>query len=389
MFGIGTSELLIIAIVGLFSSVIHGYWNSARLARLNGEFKIFAIFVGFMWLSSLWAVTGELHVDGRELFAKHLLICTLMILIIDSYEQVRNVVLVNILGGLWLGYQAWGRSGGRLEGLAGALGDANTLGMHMACLAILAGLMFLASNRQYRWLSFLSLPFILNTVVLTSSRGAAVGLLAGGLVAGYLCPRTIKPKFALAGVLGIVMFFMLTDAKFLERLESLVVFQSGDTEEINQTSGSRVDIALAGFEMWQDHPAGVGYKGTNYLSPQYMTQDMLTSDGFRSAHNTLMAILVDFGMIGLLLYLLLYWKMMATIRTVNRNVDKDDVEHGALIAGVGGALAVVFVSGQASNYYHAEIQYWMLAIGLTIYRLHFGTKGAETHRAEQLAVTRS
>ncbi len=377
--------LQIVAIAGVLSSIMHGYWNSERFRQIGPEFKIFAAFVGFMWLASLWAITGELHADGRALFTKHLLICFLMVLVIENYEQVRNVLLVHVAGGLWLGYQAFGRSGGRLEGIAGALGDANTLGMHMSCLAILAGFMFLASRKHYRWISFLSLPLVINTVVLTSSRGATVGLFAGGVVAGILCPKKLRPHFAIAGVLGLVMMFMLADDKLLERIESVFVLQGGNTEEINATSGSRVDIALAGYEMWKDHPIGTGYKGTNWLSPEYMGENLLTRGGRRSAHNSLFAILVDFGLIGLGLYLFMYMRMFLNIRSMNKQIKKEDIEGGALLAGVGGALAVVFVSGQASNYYHAEIQYWLLAIITVMYRLHMKPQDAPAELNRQTA----
>ena len=115
---------------------------------------------------------------------------------------------------------------------------------------------------------------------------------------------------------------------------------------------------------------GTGYKGTQWLSPQYMGEHMLTSGGRRSAHNSLFALLVDFGIIGLGLYLMMYMRMFLNIRGMNKRIKPEDIEGGALLAGVGGALAVVFVSGQASNFYHAEIQYWLLAIIAVMYRLY-------------------
>lgn len=358
-----------IAIVGILSSIFHGYWRAERFARLGAEFKLFASLVFLICIASAWAITGDLHADGRELFLKHLLITLLMILVIDSFEEIRNVLLVHVLGGLWLGYQAYGKSGGRLEGLAGALGDANTLGMHMSALAILAGFMFLGSARQYRWLSFLALPLIINTVVLTGSRGATVGLVAGGLVAGYLCPKRIRGKFMVAGVLGVIMIFMLSDAKYLERLATVIALQGGGAEEINRTSGSRWDIGMAGVEMWKDNPAGVGYKGTNFLSPAYMEEHMLTRGGRRSAHNSLLAILVDFGLVGLMLYLLMHARLVLRIRSINRTLQPEETEAGAMLAGMGGVLGIVVISGQTSNYYHAEIQYWMLALITVMYNL--------------------
>ncbi len=364
--------LQIAAIVTLTAAFLHGSFNAQRTAWLDATYKLFAVFVALIWITSFWEQTGDWQILGRELFAKHLVITTLMIVLITNFEEVKRVILANIIGGLWLGWQAYGKQGPRLEGLAGALADANTLGMHMACVALLAGLMLLSGRGYYRWISFASLPLILNTVVLTGSRGAFVGLVAGGIASAFLIPKKLRAAFIAAGILGTILFVMLTDDKFAERIMSLTVFQSGSTEEVNQTMGGRVEIIEAGWNIFLDHPQGTGYKGTVVLSPLYMSEELLTGVAgarSRSAHNSFMAVLVDFGMIGLFLYLAMFVRSFFAARRVCRNGSPEMTELGALMAAAAGVYSIVVISGQATNYYYAEIQYWMLALIVVMAKL--------------------
>lgn len=354
--------LQLAAILTLASSIIHGTWTAAGKNRMTGGVWLLVFLLVWMVTTSLWEVTGSWHRLGLTLFAKHLLVTVLVVRIVQEREQVRLFLLVNVIGGAWLGWLAWGKTGSRLEGVAGALGDANTLGMYLSAILIIASLMFLGHRGRYRIVAFLCLPLILNTVVLSGSRGAFVALVAGGLVAGWYCPRKLKLGFGLAGTLGVVMFFMLASDGFLERIATLTAFGEG-TEEVNETSGSRLEIARAGWEMFKDHPMGTGFKGTNVLSGRYMEDSLLTAGDVRSAHNSLMSVLVDFGLVGISIYLLLYLWMFRKLGAVKRWADTSgDKSTGAMVAGVAGALAVVFVAGQSSDYYYAELQYWLLGI---------------------------
>ena len=61
--------------------------------------------------------------------------------------------------------------------------------------------------------------------------------------------------FVGAGVLAVILFLMLSDNKFMERLETLTVFKGGSQEEMNDTSGNRIEFIKAGFRIFEDnHP---------------------------------------------------------------------------------------------------------------------------------------
>lgn len=375
--------LQIAAIVTLISTLIHGTWSQPHRNRMMRGMWIFIALWAWMWLTSAWAITGDWQALGRVLFTKHLFIAVLIVVIIRNTDELKNFVLANVVGCAWLGWLAWGKSGSRLEGLAGALGDANTLGMHLGAGLILAAMMFLGAHGYHRLVSFLCLPLILNTVILSGSRGAFLGLLAGGLIAGFYCPKGLKLRFSMAGCLGVVMMLMLASNNFIERMSTLVAFNEG-AEEVNETSGHRLDIAGSGWQMFLDHKLGTGFKGTAVLSPQYMPPELLAKGtDSRSAHNSLMSILVDYSVVGLLLYLWMYlWALRKLRKTRNWAMQRGEMDHGMIAAGVAGAFMVVMVAGQSSDYYYAEIQYWLLAV--TTLLLNFATRAA-TSQDESVA----
>lgn len=367
--------LFIAALITLASAILHGKLSFRGTAKLNLGIALFVFFVAWIWITSLWSITGHWQAYGRELFSKHLIITLLIVVLVRDFETLKHFVLANVIGCAWIGWQALGKTGGRLEGLAGALSDANTLGMYMATGLLLTALLFLGSRGATRWISFSCIPLILNTLILTGSRGAFVGLLGGGLVAGWYCPRQLKLRFAAAGALGLVLFSILAHDQFMSRIQTLLSLTEG-VEQANETSGARLEIAKAGLRIFGDRPIGTGYKGTAQFSGRYIDPELAAAkgwgDGSRSAHNSLMSVLVDFSLVGLALYLaMFYWMLrnLRRLRTLEMNSARDS-ERGALIAGIAGALAVVFVAGQSSDYYYAEIQYWLLGLVAVMVNLY-------------------
>jgi len=70
------------------------------------------------------------------------------------------------------------------------------------------------------------------------------------------------------------------------------------------SAASRVALIRYGWAMFKDYPLGAGHRGHEILSPSYVPEGLLTQ-GRRAAHNTFMQILVEQGIIGALLFVLL------------------------------------------------------------------------------------
>jgi hypothetical protein len=118
------------------------------------------------------------------------------------------------------------------------------------------------------------------------------------------------------------------------------------------------------------YPLGAGHRGTAVLSPKYLDPKYLTTPRgdptgplARASHNTFMTALVEQGVPGAILFVWLWIWCLRTVVRVRRGA-KGRWPPAALasLAGVGAALAVVFVAGQFVDYLKAEIYVWLLAI---------------------------
>jgi O-antigen ligase len=325
-----------------------------------GGFKIFIAFVIWLLPIYIWAVEPEEHWEGIVLYAKHLLISYLIYRVAVDKETIKDFSLVMVVGCAWFGWLAMGKSG-RLEGVAGAIADANTLGMHVSTGVMMGGMMFLGFKGHYKWICFACIPLVLNTVILSGSRGAFLGLLSGGIAAAVFCPKTFRRSFSFLSILAVVLFFMLAHEQFLDRITEMF-HATEDSEQMHRESGGRLEIAALGWEMAKDHPLGVGHKGTRALSPGYMP-DYLLSRGRRSAHNSVMDALVSYGFLGAGLYIMLYLWAAKQLFRLRRIAEFDkDTDVGIFAAMFAAVLAVVFASGIFSNFIFAEVQFWMIGM---------------------------
>jgi O-antigen ligase len=202
------------------------------------------------------------------------------------------------------------------------------------------------------------IPFILNTIILTQSRAAALATIASLPAAWYLTPKVYRRFVSMAVVLAAVLFLTLVNEEFWNRISSTLGFMDETTQE------ARLQIIGPEFRMFLDHPLGAGHHGNEFLSPQYIPEQFLTSDsGTRSAHNTFMAALVDQGFPGAILLTGLYVWVGVSLRRLRR-LDAQGLPPllGLYRAALGTALVSCFVSGLFSNMLNTEVQIWLVAL---------------------------
>ena len=345
-----------IATVQTKSSSLHSPWFVSWGARF------LVLYVAWMWLQGIWALDNSLHFEGCILFTKYIVLFYLIYQNIDDKSDFMLFSVAHVAGCLMLGWMVYNiEVHGRFEGLGGpGIGDANTFGMHLTTGLFFASFIFLGERSIVRWLAFATIPFILNGIILTQSRGAFLGLVAAGLTSLFLKPRVYRRHVYAAAVLGGILFLILSHDLFWDRMATILV---SDENELEASAASRIEIMRAEWAMFWDHPWGVGYRGNVILSPHYMPAEILTSAGTRAAHNTFMAILVDQGFPGVILFVgLLVWVMTTLLRI--KILDKTGLSPSLAIyrAALGASLVACFVSGQFSNYLKAEVQIWLIAL---------------------------
>lgn len=141
-------------------------------------------------------------------------------------------------------------------------------------------------------LILLSLPLFI-TFYLTNTRNAILGLFTGLIITGSL-----KNRYFLAGLIVIVVLFLLfAPIAYKER-----VFSIADPE--HPSNKSRIVMWETGIKMFKDNPVlGVGDIDINKVYRMYKTPE---SHGEGShMHNNFMQMLVNFGSLGLISWLIL------------------------------------------------------------------------------------
>ena len=357
-------------------------WRHERMADRPGwlQNKALALFLAFVvwfWLQSLWALDIDSHIPGAILFTKYLLLVYLIYTIVQTEEILRNVLLVHVLGCLFLGWLVLSApaADGRFEGVGGpGIKDVNALGMQLATGLLAASALVLGGARWIRIVAMAATPFIANGLVQTASRGAVVGLLAGGIVVVLATPARFRRIYTGLGVLGLLILAQLAPTTFWERIGTIAA-PVEKKEEVDTSTLTRLALANAQLRMAFDHPFGAGHRGTevlstSYLEEKYMSRSARGELGARSSHNTLLSVLVEQGVIGAILYASLLVAVFGQMRRLKPLDDRGLPEGlGTFRAAIAGCLTCVLVAGQFTDYLIAEVFVWCLALAAALYDL--------------------
>ena len=190
----------------------------------NWCFRILLILSVWIWTQSFWAINSSYHFEGSILVSKYVLLFFLIYRLVNDIRNLEMFVLANVIGGFIFGWVAYTESGtGRLENVGGpGVSDANTLAMHLAGLLTLAGFLFMSLGNYRKWIVIGCIPFILNGIILTISRGAFVGIACGGLAALVLMPARKRKMLYGVGFLGAILVLILGHDMFWIRMETIL-----------------------------------------------------------------------------------------------------------------------------------------------------------------------
>ena len=346
-------------------------FNSASLSDNNvfrhTPSKLLLLFLLYMILISPFAVQKDLHFEYLNKYWKLVVIYLLIIWTVGNYKNYRYLIWSYLAGVSyfgWLTYENRHRMhGGRLEGFS--IGgpdciDANMLGSVLITAIPFLVLYVIKGNKIEKILSFCFLPFILNGIILINSRGAFVGLGMGMLLLIILA-KGMKTKYQLifGSLIGIAMFLYLADPRFWERMNTL-------SDPSIHGAGLRMIYWKAGIKMFLEWPFGSGGRSFIALSPYYLSPECLASGvGVRAVHNTFMQALVEYGIVGILLFVAFLFftiKSLNKIRKGDYPEDRYNLEATALMTALLSFLtAAIFV-----NRLYSETLYWLCAYAMVL-----------------------
>lgn len=332
------------------------------------ENRLLAILALFVCLQQFWVRYGVLHMEYVILIVKFLILVFIIQNVVVSAKELRGVLLANVVGCAYLSYYGMSMtSNGRMEGLGGNGMDANLIGMHFAAVLCLGGYLLLERFRYTHIIVVGSLALIMMGLFMTESRGAIISLGVTGALAMVFRPSNGKGKFFTAILLAGVASAALMGPQIIERFEGMQKDNMGDVKD--KSAESRMVIIEAQYEMWKNYPLlGYGHRGTLVQSPSFLPRDYLTEQGVRASHNLTMAMLVDHGIVGSLLYFGAIFIALFKIfsyryhRAPGEKLSDDQRLYSNMLLGCILALFCFILGGQGANNKKLEADIWLLAL---------------------------
>jgi len=216
----------------------------------------------------------------------------------------------------------------------------------------------------------LAIPLILNGIIQTETRGAVVGLFFAGVVTAFLKPKKYRTVYYLLVAIGLVGFIALANNAFIDRIKTLQ-FVVNTEQELDNSSKIRVELVKAQARMFKDHPLGAGHQGSATLSRAYLEEGLLAvNTGSRASHNTVMTVLVDQGILGILIVSVLCAAVISSLRRL-KAMDRKNLSNRLGLYGtmLGGALASILAAGMFAQYIKAEVLIWCIGLLVILNRL--------------------
>ncbi len=276
--------------------------------------------------------------------------CISVVLFIDRFDRLRafmkwwNVLAAYIAVNGILG-----------RGVAGSsfLEDENDFSLLANVMLPYALCLFYYERKMTMKLIYLTTALLcVVSIVMSSSRGGLVGLLAVFAVIWLASPRKIL-SLLLVGVLALGVY-TAADQKYWDRMSTIETTNEG-------TAKVRLDSWQAGWEMFKDHPLGVGPGNFPIRFPEYQSDSFTRDMWGRQAHSLWFTLLPELGIPGLLLYLALLrfnLRDLWYLRRLSTETDNDRFAYFLSVAFTA-SLAGYFASGSfLSVLYYPH--YWYL-----------------------------
>lgn len=251
-------------------------------------------------------------------------------------------------------------------------GDPNILASFLMTTLLLAVPLLVAApmRRALRVAGWVAAASALLGLAATFSRGGLGGLFVGLVCAVVLLrvPRRVKAAIVAAVIVAVV-------------IAALVVFDPGwiannvlDLSDDGSTM-NRLYMAKGAFEMWLDHPFGVGIDNYRVVYPQY--QDPRAEQGIVYSHTAYITVLAELGFLGLLAFAWLLWRFFARTALPAARRAVDTTVHALA---VGAFAASAGIAAQAFTYSLEGSKFWWFAIGLgaAAWRMHAERESAVT-----------
>jgi len=352
---------LIAAAVTLLALLMRKPASEAVPVQRSSAFWGFVVLVAWIAMQSFWALDREAHFDLLSYYLKFILVIVMVCRCIETEQHLRLFLWSHVVGCFYLGWLAYSTyAGGRLDGVGGpGINEANAAGLQMVTGILVAGSLFLAGKLRTRSALLLMIPIMVNGLVTTISRSGFLAAGVGGLFYNFFTPARYRRVVGVLSVLALLLFGMLTNDSYWDRI-STIKYKGEDVEGVD-TGGGRLEILQAQWRMFEGRPLGCGHMCTTVLSPSYIEERFL-SGGARASHNTFMTMLVDHGVVGAAIYILMLIWVFRSVRTMRKRLRGQEGFLATALPAVGGALVAIVVGDLFVQYPKFEARFWFIAL---------------------------
>jgi hypothetical protein len=288
-------------------------WLTKSGKKWNAQIVWFLLFLAGMTLGSIGTVNyGSAYFATSSIAIVLLCICIPLIHFVDSMRKMSIFVNVLVLVFLYVGIWALFSGGNGPAGAHGAQDENYTSAMMCMAIPLAYFSIPLAKSRAVKVFYLAALLVFVAAVVISSSRGGFLGLLAVALYCAYYSPKRVPAIAALAA--GTLIALAAAGPQYWEEMSSIT-----DTSEA--TADTRLELWAIASRMFAANPVfGVGPGNFRWNVGTYQSAEQLEKFGRDLTysilvHSTYFEILSELGAVGALLYALI---VARTLKDLNR-----------------------------------------------------------------------
>jgi len=374
VFGTGLEDIRFqfIATLALLASM---FMNSEELkepeAPLQLPIKVLFGFTFFVFMTSTWAVSdSKLAFESALDFSKIVLFAFLMVKLVKTEDEVKILVWV-LLGCIWYtSFMArWGVEFDWIDEVEVGIATGGTgthLMMHLPLLITLAML----GSKYERIAAYCIIPFMLDgiTVLPSGLRSTFVSLVVVGIAYFILAPGKLRAKSTIPLGFGAIIFlYVFVPPDYLEYMKTVLNPSS------ESSAASRNTINDATWEIIAEYPMGIGFNNYSRISMNYLPEDNLTDEGTRDAHNAFLKTMAEFGMLGFIVWMLMFITAYFFFRRVRKahpmNIAPNRLQLYAFAFSVG--LISIGPGLYTHSYNDLDTLYWFVALSCILYNIEF------------------
>lgn len=326
---------------------------------------------------------GEAWQTFNENLLKALLIFIVIVNVVRTEGRLKLLILLALAVSIYLSINAINdyRLGifrlGKLEhnnariggSIGGLFGNSNDLALHLVTMIPIAFSLALANRGALRKAFFLSTTMLMiGAVVVTSSRGGFLALIAAILVLLHKLGRRNKPVAAGTVALGFVLFLVMAPATYSDRLAT--IFNSGGEASASQ----RTEILKRSIFVALRYPiSGVGIGNFHHRSIREL-----------DTHNSYTQVAAEMGIGAMVVYIMFMVHPLRKLRRIEQELfdSRSKRRFYYLAIGLQASLVAYMVASFFGSVAYQWYVYYLIGYAIALRRIYYQREPQESLRED-------